>query len=265
MITLPPTALPGPIRLALLLAAVLAATACGAGQTPGPATTAGTADPYTYGDGSPDGIGKFYMGREIAWVMGHPGAGWLERDTRIGEERTDLVLENLPLEPADVVADIGAGTGFFSLPIAVRVPNGKVLAVDIQQEMLDIIRRRLDAGKVGNVETVLATEQDPRLPAGSVDLALFVDAYHEFSHPREVMEKVVAGLKPGGRIVLIEYRGEDPLVPIKELHKMTQRQARAEMEAVGLQWVETRDFLPQQHFMVFRKPAAAAAPAPVKR
>lgn len=250
-------AVPRRSRLASLLRLLLAATlplGCGAGPGPEP----GVADPaapahYSFRAGGGDGTGKFYMGREIAWVMGHPGAGWLEREERVAEERTDLVLDNLPLEPDDVVADIGAGTGFFSLPIAARVPQGRVLAVDIQQEMLDLIRARLERGGVRNVETVLATEQDPRLPAGSVDLALFVDAYHEFSYPREVMEKVVAGLKPGGRVVLIEYRGEDPAVPIRDTHKMTQRQARAEMAAVGLEWVETRDFLPWQHFMVFRK------------
>lgn len=239
---------------ALLLA--LLAAACGAGPAPGPPAPAAPAGDgaYTYGPASADGIGKSYMGREISFVMGHLGAGWLERDTRVAEERTDLLLDSLPLEQDDVVADIGAGTGYFSLPIAARVPDGRVLAVDIQQEMLDVIASRVAAAGITNVTPVLATEQDPRLPAGAVDLVLFVDAYHEFSHPREVMEAVVRALKPGGRVVLVEYRGEDPTVPILELHKMTQRQARAEMAAVGLEWVETRDILPQQHFMVFRRP-----------
>jgi ubiquinone/menaquinone biosynthesis C-methylase UbiE len=237
--------------LPLVLIALLPA-ACGNATPPGAAATDG---PYRYGAGTPDGIGKYYMGREIAQVMGHLGAGWLERDTRVAEERTDILLDNLPLEPDDVVADMGAGTGYFSLPIAARVPAGKVLAVDIQQEMLDIIDRRVAEAKIANIETLRATERDPRLPAGTVDLALFVDAYHEFAWPLEVMTAVVAGLKPGGRVVLIEYRANDPLVPIKPLHTMTEAQARAEMAAVGLEWVETRAILPIQHFMIFRKPA----------
>jgi ubiquinone/menaquinone biosynthesis C-methylase UbiE len=155
-----------------------------------------------------------------------------------------------------VVADIGAGTGYFSLPIAGRVPSGRVLAVDIQPEMLAIVARRARAAGLANVVPLQATETDPRLPAGEVDLVLMVDAYHEFSYPWEVMQGVVRGLRPGGRVVLIEYRAEDPEVPILTLHKMTETQARKEMKAVGLEWVETRDFLPQQHYMVFRKPAS---------
>ncbi|MCK6370571.1 MAG: methyltransferase domain-containing protein [Gammaproteobacteria bacterium] len=240
--------------LAPWLCATLAA-ACGAGPAPSADNAAAEPSHYSFGRSGGDGTGKFYMGREIAWVMGHQGAGWLERDERVAEERTDLLLDNLPLEPDDVVADIGAGTGYFALPIAERVPEGRVLAVDIQQEMLDIIRERVARLGVDNVETVLATEEDPRLPVGEADLVLFVDAYHEFAYPREVMERVVAALKPGGRVVLVEYRGEDPTVPIRETHKMTERQARAEMNAVGLEWVETRGFLPWQHFMIFRKPA----------
>jgi len=243
------TALPAS-RCALLLAVLLAA-ACGA-EPPSPAAAA--RDGYTYGAGSADGIGKFYMGREIAFVMGHPGAGWLERGSREREERTDLLLQNLPLAPDDVVADIGAGTGYFTLPIAERVPQGKVLAVDIQPEMLDIVKRRVREAGLDNVQAVLATPTDPGLPAGSVDLALLVDAYHEFSHPREVMGNLVTALRPGGRVILIEYRAEDPAVPIKALHKMSQAQARAEMAAAGLAWAGTLDVLPQQHFMIFRKP-----------
>jgi len=244
---------PSPLVLAgLLLAFSLTLPAC-AKETPRAAAAVAT-DVYTLTEASPDGIGKVYQGREISFVMGHLGAGWLERPTREAEERTDLVLDNLPLEADDLVADMGAGTGYFSLPIAARVPKGRVLAVDIQQEMLDIINRRAKSAGIANVEPLLATETDPRLPPGAVDLVLLVDAYHEFSHPREVMTGIVQGLRSGGRLVLIEYRGEDPAVPILALHKMTQAQARREMEVVGLEWVETKDVLPQQHFMVFRKP-----------
>ena len=244
---------PSPLVLSgLLLALSLTLPAC-AKETPRAAAAVAT-DVYTLTEASPDGIGKVYQGREISFVMGHLGAGWLERPTREAEERTDLVLDNLPLEADDLVADMGAGTGYFSLPIAARVPKGRVLAVDIQQEMLDIINRRAKSAGIANVEPLLATETDPRLPPGAVDLVLLVDAYHEFSHPREVMTGIVQGLRSGGRLVLIEYRGEDPAVPILALHKMTQAQARKEMEVVGLEWVETKDVLPQQHFMVFRKP-----------
>lgn len=251
---IPNPALPvSPGLTALLLTISLALPACA--REPASAPVAGdSTGVYTLTDASPDGIGKVYLGREISFVMGHPGADWLERPTREAEERTDLLLDNLPLAADDVVADIGAGTGYFSLPIATRVPGGRVLAVDIQQEMLDIVADRSRAAGIRNVEPILATETDPGLPAGGVDLVLMVDAYHEFSHPREVMTGIVRGLRSGGRVVLIEYRGEDPSVPILELHKMTQAQARKEMTAVGLEWVETKDVLPQQHFMLFRKP-----------
>ncbi|MBR8836373.1 MAG: class I SAM-dependent methyltransferase [Stigonema ocellatum SAG 48.90 = DSM 106950] len=205
---------------------------------------------------SPDGIGKFYMGREIAQVMGHMAAGWLERPSREAEEQPSKLVKSLSLKPNDVVADIGAGTGFFSFRIAPLIPSGKVLAVDIQREMLDII----DSGKkekhITNVESVLATVSDPTLPPESVNLVLMVDAYHEFEYPREVMQGIMRSLKPGGRVVQVEYRGENPFVMIKPLHKMTQKQARKEMEAVGLVWRETKNFLPQQHIIVFEKPPA---------
>ena len=199
------------------------------------------------------GIGKFYMGREISFVMGHQAAGWLNRPGRIQEEMPDEVVANMGLEPDHVVADIGAGSGYFSFRIAKLVPEGKVLAVDIQQEMLDIIEATKATEGVTNIDGVKGEIDNPNLPANSIDAAIMVDAYHEFSYPREVMLQVAAALRPGGKVVLIEYRGEDPAVPIKELHKMTQQQARRELAAAGLAWVETRDILPQQHFMVFAK------------
>ena len=219
-----------------------------------PAVVAAQHRYYVYEQPSRDGIGKYYMGREIAHVMGHLGAGWLERSSREQEERTDLLLNSLGLQPGDVVADIGAGTGYFTLPMAAAVsPGGSVLAVDIQPEMLAMIERRMQQERVTNIETVLATATDPRLPAGAVDLVLLVDAYHEFSHPREVMQRVVDGLSDRGRVLLVEYRGEDPRVPIKPLHKMSVQQATREMEAVGLRLLEVQDILPQQHIMVFGK------------
>ena len=194
------------------------------------------------------------MGREISHVMGHLGADWLERPTREQEERTDLLQSNINLRPTDVVVDLGAGTGYFSFPMARRLTRGKVVAIDIQPEMLDIIERRKTRENMANIETLLGTNTNPGIPASSVDVVLVVDAYHEFSHPREVMESVVNGLKPGGRVVLVEYRGEDVKVPIKRLHKMSQQQAKKEMSAVGLQWLKTDNYLPQQHVMIFAKP-----------
>lgn len=208
-------------------------------------------DRYQERQPSRDGIGRVYMGREIAFVMGYQGARWLDRPTRKDEERTDLLVDSLPLEADDVVADIGAGTGYFSVPIARRVPDGRVLAVDLQPQMLESVRRRAALAGLDNIEAVQATETNPGLPVGSVDLALFVDVYHEISHPWEVMGRVVESLAPDGLVVLVEYRAEDPSVPIKPLHKMSERQARREMHAVGLTWLETIDVLPQQHILVF--------------
>jgi len=246
-------------RLILLLSLALITSACSA--QPGGAETveASESGHYTQVRPSRDGIGKVYMGREISHVMGHLGAAWLERPEREREERTDLLVDNLPLEPDDVVADIGAGTGYFSIPIARRVPEGRVLAVDIQQQMLDIIEERKRLGAPANIETVLGTINDPNLPSNGVDVVLLVDAYHEFSHPFEMGTAMADALVPGGRLVLIEYRAEDPRVPIKPLHKMSEAQSIREMEAIGLQHLRTEDFLPQQHFMVFEKPAISVA------
>jgi ubiquinone/menaquinone biosynthesis C-methylase UbiE len=203
----------------------------------------------------PDGIGKFYMGREIAHVMGYQGAEWLERPARVEEERPDQVVEQMKLKPTDVVADVGAGTGYFSFRISRVVKQGKVFAVDIQPEMLSVIEKRKGQLKVDNVVALRGSETEANLPENSVDVALLVDVYHEFSFPGEMMLSLVKALKPGGRVVQIEYRGEDPNVPIKRLHKMTVSQCRKEMAAVGLVWKETKDFLPQQHFIVYEKPA----------
>lgn len=210
---------------------------------------------------APDGIGKAYMGREIAQVMGHQGADWLERPEREREEAPRRAIDLMKLDPSAVVADIGAGSGHLSFLLAERLPKGKVLAVDIQQEMLDLIVKRAKADGVKNVEPILGTIEDPKLPEASVDVVLMVDAYHEFDHPFEMMTAIVKSLKPGGRVVQLEYRGEDPEVPIKPHHKMTEAQARLEMEAVGLRFVENRPGLPIQHMLIFEKPKAATPKA----
>ncbi len=202
----------------------------------------------------PNGIGRYYLGRQIAHVMGHEGAGWLERSGRQQEEGTDLLLRELKLKPTDVVADIGAGTGFFSFAMARLVPRGQVLAVDIQPEMIAELERNKQAKQAPNVRPVLGTTQDPKLPAGGVDLALIVDAYHEFDHPREMGRAIRRALRPGtGRLALVEYRAEDPAVPIKQIHKMSVDQAKKEMAAVGLEFVEVIETLPQQHLLIFRR------------
>ena len=202
---------------------------------------------------NPDGIGKFYMGREIAHVMGHTGAMWLERPSREAEEQPSKIVNALNLKSDNVVADIGAGTGYLSFLIAPTLPQGKVLAVDVQPSMLDIIKFFKSEKQISNVEPVLATLKLPNLSENSIDLAVMIDAYHEFEFPREMMEGIVKALKPGGRVALIEYRGENPFIMIKALHKMTQKQVKKEMQAVGLTWQQTNNLLPQQHLMIFGK------------
>ncbi|MCP5518406.1 MAG: methyltransferase domain-containing protein [Verrucomicrobiales bacterium] len=205
---------------------------------------------------SPDGIGKFFLGREIAHVMGHPGAWWLERAERETEEEPARLVGALGLKPGQAVADLGSGTGYFTRRLAQAVgPSGRVYAVDIQPEMLELLQENLRAEGIGNVVSVLATESDPRLPENSLDLLLLVDVYHELSHPKEVMAQVMRALKPAGRVAFVEYRAEDPEVPIKPLHKMSEAQVRKEAEAHGLEWIETIRTLPRQHLVLCRKPA----------
>ncbi len=248
--------------IAVFLVAILWRGASGDAPGTAPATTQpADANGYQTCPASADGIGKVYMGREIAQVMGHLAAGWLERPEREKEEQPRKAIELIGFKPSDVVADIGAGTGYFSFRIAARVPRGKVLAEDIQPEMLGIVRSQAKTLGVKNVEGILGTVEDPKLPAEAVDVVLMVDAYHEFDHPREMMLAIVKSLKVGGRVVDVEYRGEDPDVNIKPHHKMTEAQARKEMAAVGLGFVKTYDDLPQQHLMVFQKNDPATQPA----
>jgi ubiquinone/menaquinone biosynthesis C-methylase UbiE len=202
----------------------------------------------------PEGIGKFYMGREIAQVMGHEGAAWLERSRRETSEQPQQAIQALNLKPTDIVADIGAGTGYFTFRISPFLPEGQVLAVDVQPEMLRLIDFVKTQEQITNVETILADVDHPHLPTSTVDIALLVDTYHEFEYPQEMLQGIWDGLKPGGRVVLVEYRKEDPMIMIKGLHKMTKKQVRKELEATGFLWQETNEVLPQQHLMVFQKP-----------
>jgi len=208
----------------------------------------------TRAEHDPNGTGKFYMGREIAQVMGPGGIEWLDRPTREDEEQPSKVLDALELHPGEVVADIGAGSGYFTFRMAPLVGNtGRVLAVEIQEAMLDALRTRAVALKATNVEVVQGTETDPHLPAGGVDVVLFVDVYHELAYPYEVMTKVRESLRPGGRVVFVEYRKEDPAVRIKAVHEMTVAQLDKEMSAVGLKRVRTVETLPLQHIVMFEK------------
>jgi len=203
---------------------------------------------------SADGIGKTYAGREIAHVMSYHGAPWLERLERQAEERPDLVLAALELKPSMTVADIGAGSGFYAWRMGMRVgEKGTVYAVDIQPEMIEVLQKQMAVRGASNVKAVLGTRSDPRLPAGSLDLALMVDVYHEFEFPYEMLVAIVRALKPGGRLVFVEYRGNDPTVPIKPLHAMTEAQVKKESAGQPLEWVRTVSNLPWQQVIVFRK------------
>ena len=209
---------------------------------------------YTTVPASADGIGKVYLGREISHVMGYHGAQWLERTERRDEERPDLVLATLELKPGMTVADIGAGTGYYSWRIAQRVgAGGTVYAVEIQPEMIALLERQMSRRGAANVKTVLGTVTDPKLPESSIDLALMVDVYHEFEYPYEMLAAIVRALKPGGRMVFVEFRGGDPAVPIKPLHTMTEMQVRKEAAIHPLEWVKTVRDLPWQDVVVFRK------------
>jgi ubiquinone/menaquinone biosynthesis C-methylase UbiE len=238
-----------------LLALLVATTALAAPRGTAPVSEAPAPAGYELREEhSRDGIGKFYMGREIAQVMGHQAADWLERPERDQEEHTEILMQLLRIRPGDVVADIGCGTGYISRRLARMVgAKGVVLAEDIQPEMLELLNRRMAQFGIKNVKSVLGTTTDPKLPPAGVDVVLMVDVYHEFDCPWEMMDAIVPGLKPDGRVIFVEYRGEDPTVPIKPLHKMTVAQVKKEMSVFPLDWVETIDSLPRQHVIVFRK------------
>jgi ubiquinone/menaquinone biosynthesis C-methylase UbiE len=208
-------------------------------------------------DHDPNGIGKFYLGREIAQVMGHQGASWLERPEREQEEAPSKLIQALQFKPGMVVADIGAGSGYHTFRIAPLVgPKGKVYAVDIQDEMLAMIRKKMKDKNIDNVIPVKGKIDDANLQAGSVDLIFMVDVYHEFSHPFEMTTKLIEALKPGGKLVFVEFRLEDPQVPIKLVHKMSQKQVLREMEIFpNMRHARTIDSLPWQHVIIFEKKA----------
>ncbi len=209
---------------------------------------------YTVKPGDPNGISKWYMGRQIAQVMSHFGIDWLERQEREQEENTTQLLKNLALQPGTVIADIGAGSGYHSTLLSKMVGNGKVYAVDVEREMIVYLNERIKREGKKNIIPVLSTEKSVSLPANSMDMMLLVDVYHEFSFPYEMAQSMLEALKPGGKLVLVEFRAEDPNVPIKAIHKMSQQQAVKEFKTAGFLFEKNISNLPWQHCLIFRKP-----------
>lgn len=209
---------------------------------------------YAVKPGDLNGISKWYMGRQIAHVMSHYGIEWLERKEREMEENTTQLLKNLAVQPDLFIADIGAGSGYHSTMLSKMVGNGKVYAVDVEPEMIAYLKGRIKLEGYKNIIPVLSTEQKVSLPANSIDVMLLVDVYHEFSFPYEMTLSMLEALKPGGKLVLVEFRAEDPNVPIKTIHKMTERQAVKEFKASGFLFEKNMGNLPWQHCLIFRKP-----------
>lgn len=208
---------------------------------------------YTIGRRSADGTGKYYLGREISFVMGAEGAQWLERNSRGQEENTKLAIEKMNLSPESVVADIGAGTGYYTFAIAPKVPGGKVYAEDLQDEMIKYLTDKKKTAGFNNIDIIKGTRQSPNLPQNAIDLAIMVDVYHELEFPHEMLQAIKKSLKSNGTILLLEYRAEDPSIAIKPHHKMTVMQANKEMSANGFELVYNGEFLPMQHFLLYRK------------
>lgn len=208
---------------------------------------------YTLKPGDPNGISKWYMGRQIAQVMSHFGIDWLERQEREQEENTTQLLKNLAIQPGMVIADIGAGSGYHSTLLSKMVGNGKVYAVDVEREMIAYLNERIKREGKKNIIPVLGSEKQVSLPANSMDMMLLVDVYHEFSFPYEMARSMLEALKPGGKLVLVEFRAEDSNVPIKTIHKMSQPQAVKEFKAAGFSFEKNISNLPWQHCLIFRK------------
>ena len=208
---------------------------------------------YTYKKPTPDGTGKVYKGREIAQVMSFAGADWLERNTRQKEENTNLAISKLPVTKQSVVADIGAGTGYYTFRIAPKVLKGRVYAVEIQNDAISYLKDKSKKLNINNIVVVKGGEQSPNLPDNTIDLAMMVDVYHELLYPHEMLQAIRRCLKPHGKLLLLEYRAEDPKVEIKEQHKMTVPQVNKELSANGFYLVQDGEFMPIQHFLVYEK------------
>lgn len=208
---------------------------------------------YTYGTATAGGTGKFYLGREIAQVIAPSGAAWLDRASRPDEEHTQLAIDHIQISSTGVIADIGAGTGYYTFKLAPKVSKGKVYAVEIQDEMIAAINERKKKLNMTNVEVVKGDIKTPNLPDNTVDLAIMVDVYHELEYPVEMLQSIRRALKKDGKFLLIEYKGEDPTVAIRPLHKTTVAQLSKELGANGFKLDYDGQFMPIQHFLLFRK------------
>ena len=208
---------------------------------------------YVYKKATRDGIGKFYFGREIAAVMGVTGSFWLERDNRDEEENTSLAIDHIPVSHNSIIADVGAGSGYYTFRLSAKVPQGKVYALDIQEGMLDILRNRKNQLADTRVEVKACTETSLQLPPQSLDIALMVDVYHELAYPREMLQSLHTCLRDTGKLILVEFRGEDPTIAIKPLHKTTVEQLNRELAASGFRLAYRGDFMAVQHFLVYEK------------
>ena len=219
----------------------------------GLATTPQQDSVYTHKTPSDGGTGKIYFNREIAHIMDFKGSAWLERNSRQTEENSNLTIEKLPIDKNSTVADIGAGTGYYTFKIAPKVPQGRVYAVEIQDDAVTYLKNKAGQLDSKNVTVIKGKEQSPELPENSIDLAIMVDVYHELMYPREMLQAIRKALKPSGKLLLIEYRAEDPKVEIKALHKMSVPQVTKELKANGFKLAEDGEFLPIQHFLLFQK------------
>lgn len=241
------------MKVSFLLWCVFICTYVSCQQPSSTATRTQTDTAYIYRTPSNDGTGKFYFGREIARIMDASGADWLERPSRPTEENTDSIVKRMKLKPGMVVADIGAGTGYYTFRVAKLVPGGKVYAVEIQDELIEMLNKKKKEMSADHIEVIRGDTITVNIPDNTVDLAFLVDVYHELSWPREIISSISRSLKPGGKILLVEYRGEDPEVRIKPLHKTTVKQLTREMKANGFVLDERVDVFPIQHFLMFRK------------
>lgn len=236
-----------PRSMFLLILSVLLAVsvvACGQQQAD---------DGYSSRSPSRDGTGKVYMDREIAGIMSFDGVDWLERNSRTAEENTALAIKKLPISKNSVVADVGAGSGFYTFRIAEKVPEGKVYAVEIQENAIKYLQQKSKSLNLNNVEVVKGSAQQTGLPPGSIDLLIMVDVYHELEFPDAYLRSIKKTLKPSGKLLLLEYKAEDPAVRIRATHKMSVAQVERELDANGFHLVERGKFLPLQHFLVFEK------------
>lgn len=239
------------MKLLFLISALTVLSSCS--SRPNKAAAAAQPAVYSYKKPHPDGTGKVYLGREIALVMSAAGGEWLERDNRNLEEGVEQAIGLMQLEPGMKVADIGAGTGYYTFRMAKQVPQGRVFAVEVQPEFITALEARRTQLRAVNVSVVQGSEQNPNLPDASIDLAIMVDVYHELSYPHEMLQALYKALKPSGKILLLEYKKEQPEIPIKELHKLSVAQANREMAANGFVPDRISDTLPMQHFLLYRK------------